>query len=92
MIEATKNQEEILQSHTNKRGWFTCPQCNSECNPEPSIENKGEEDVQVYCLYGCGYINLIMKDEVRYKGSLVNSEDYFKSPKDGKYYPQNPTS
>lgn len=45
---------------------FVCPQCNTLHSVNPNIENLGEEydneEPQVYCMYGCGYLFLPEKN------------------------------
>lgn len=52
-----KKQNELLNSF-EKDGFFQCPSCKESWTPFPQIENKGEEETQIYCLYGCGFIFL----------------------------------
>ena len=58
----TKEQMNIIKSHVNKSGNFVCPSCQSETNQYmTTIENPSEDWTQVYCPYGCGYIELTKK-------------------------------
>lgn len=60
MVKTTELQEKELNKHIED-GWFTCPSCNTEYNDMyVQIENPGEEDTQISCVYGCGY--LILED------------------------------
>ncbi|MHA2216853.1 MAG: hypothetical protein ACXACY_12985 [Candidatus Hodarchaeales archaeon] len=52
-----EKQNEVLNSFV-KDGFFQCPSCKSKWTPTPQIENKGEDETQIYCLYGCGFIFL----------------------------------
>tara|TARA_R110001599_G_scaffold26931_8_gene94881 strand:- start:10102 stop:10302 length:201 start_codon:yes stop_codon:yes gene_type:complete len=52
-----EKQNELLNSFV-KNGFFQCPSCKESWTPSPAIENKGEDETQIYCLYGCGYIFL----------------------------------
>jgi len=56
-MKATKEQLKTYSKHY-KNGLFKCPSCDSEWVGAPEIENEGERETQVYCLYGCGYIFL----------------------------------
>jgi len=55
MIEPTEKQVKILESHM-EGDFYRCPQCTTKWYGVPPIENKGEAETQVYCLYGCGYM------------------------------------
>jgi len=51
---------------------FVCPQCGIDHIYEPEIENLASdydnENPQVYCYYGCGYIFLPEKKEHKGRG------------------------
>tara|TARA_R110000765_G_scaffold396661_1_gene490614 strand:+ start:188 stop:481 length:294 start_codon:yes stop_codon:yes gene_type:complete len=55
MIEPTEKQVKILESHIND-GEFKCPSCEETWIAYPDIENCGEDTVQIFCEYGCGFI------------------------------------
>lgn len=60
MDQPTKDQVRTLKQYVKTyRGWdaFTCPQCSEE-QPVPTIENPGEDQTQINCRYGCGYMFL----------------------------------
>jgi hypothetical protein len=52
------NQNEILNNCVNDKGFFKCPSCKESWTPPPPIENVGENETQIYCGYGCGFIFL----------------------------------
>ena len=53
----TQIQNSIVESHWNNGTWkFPC--CGSEICSPPSVENKGEDYTQIYCPYGCGYVEI----------------------------------
>lgn len=51
---------------------FVCPQCEMPHTYEPEIENISSdydnEDPQIYCSYGCGYMFLPEKKEHKGRG------------------------
>jgi hypothetical protein len=59
----TPKQKAVLESHIDKRyNTFKCPSCKSEWQTyRVRVENPGEDETQVYCLYGCGFIFLNKK-------------------------------
>jgi hypothetical protein len=54
----TNKQIDTLSKHETYY-FFVCPSCGVESSSwRTSIENPGEDETQVYCVYGCGYIYL----------------------------------
>lgn len=52
-----KTRKKYIREYANGWNEFNCPSCSTE-QPIPQIENPGEEQTQVHCNYGCGYIFL----------------------------------
>ena len=55
--EMSERQEEVVDSFMTGI-IFTCPSCGEGVVGFPMVENPGEDNTQIYCDYGCGYIFL----------------------------------
>jgi hypothetical protein len=70
---ATKEQFRVLYAFV-KDGLFTCPGCGTQTVTVPLIQNKGEEQTQVWCHYGCGFLFLDAYELFMPKGKEIRNE------------------
>ena len=54
---STKKQRETVLKFADGN-FFRCPSCKVESLGIPMITNEGEDNTQIWCPYGCGFIFL----------------------------------
>jgi len=56
-FKSTKKQRETVLKFADGN-FFRCPSCQANSFGIPMITNEGEDNTQILCKYGCGFIFL----------------------------------